>query len=195
MKNTMTGIAWVLLFVAAPALAAQGKMQADTGRAARMQRWEGHMRTELGLTDEQAAKLHATQERFSPQRRDVMQRARAIHEGLRSQLQPGVAANSDSVRKLLDAHQQIRAALAQLDRDQDRELAASLTPVQRARREMMYEHMMMRGRMHGPGRGMMRGQGMGQHGGSMRPGGQDDSQDDAAGEGDDTGEGMPDDQE
>jgi Spy/CpxP family protein refolding chaperone len=164
--NKMKGMAWVLLLAAAPALAAQGRSPTDTGRANRMQRWQNRIRTEMGLTDDQAAKLRATQEKFGPQRRDVMQRARAIHKGLRSQLQPGVAANSDSVRKLLDARSQVRLALAQLDGAEDRELAAYLTPVQRARLEMRREHMMMRRRMHGGyGRGMMRGQG-----GEVRPG-------------------------
>jgi Spy/CpxP family protein refolding chaperone len=189
MKKMMNGMAWVLLFVAAPALAAQGRSPADTGRAARMQRWEAHTRKQLGLTDDQAAKLRATRERFMPQRRDIMQRERAIHEGLRGQLQPGVAANPDSVRKLLDAHMQVRVALTQLDRDQDRDLAAFLTPVQRARIEMMDEHMLMRRMAGGHGRGMrggthpgMRGQGGGQHDESMQPAGEDEGQDDAMGD-------------
>lgn len=203
--NKMNGIACALLLAVAPALAAQGRTPdrdrdrnpSDTGRAGRMQRWQGHMRAQLGLTDDQAAKLRATRERFMPQRRDVMQRERAIHEALRGQLQPGVAANSDSVRKLLDAHMQVRVAQAQLDRDQDRELSAFLTPVQRARIEMMYEHMMMRrmvgghgmrGGMHGGMRGGMRGQ-MGQHDqSSMQPAGDDEGQDDAMGDGDDNGD-------
>lgn len=180
MQRTMKGMAWGLLLVAAPALAAQGKSPADTGRAAMMQRMETHMKKELGLTDDQAAKFHATHERFFPQHRDVMQRGRAIHEGLRSQLQPGVAANADSVRKLLDARQQNRAAMVQLDRDMDRELAGYLTPVQRARLEMMHDAMAMHERMHGPGRGM-RGHEWGHPGGDMHPGG----------EGEGKGEGPP----
>jgi hypothetical protein len=75
------------------------------------------------------------------------------------------------VRKLLDARSQVRSALAQIDQAEDRDLAAYLTPVQRARIEMRREHMMMR-RMHGGyGRGMMRGRGWGgQRSGEVRPG-------------------------
>ena len=185
----MKGTALGMLLIVAPALAAQGKSPADTGRAAMMQRMEAHVKKELGLTDDQAAKLRATHERFEPQRRKLMERQRAIHEALRGQLQPGVAANADSVSKLLDARQQTRAALVQLGRDGDRELAGYLTPVQRARAEMMHEHMMMRQRMrmHGPG-GMWGKRGMGEqggdpHGGHMRPGGG------GGGGGDDEGEG------
>jgi Spy/CpxP family protein refolding chaperone len=180
----MSGMAWALLLVAAPALGAQGKSPADTGRAAMMQRMETHMKKELGLTDDQAAKFHATHERFFPQHRDVMERGRAIREGLRTQLQPGVAANADSVRKLLDARQQNRAAMTQLERDMDRELAGYLTPVQRARLEMMHEHMMMH-----------RGRGREPHGGNMRPGGEGQGDHDGEGEGDDDGDGPPSDQE
>ena len=119
---------------------------------------------EPGLTDDQATKLHATHEKFFPQRRAAMDKGRAIHEALRGQLQPGVAANADSVRKLLDTWQQSRASMLQLDRDLDKELATYLTPVQRARMLMMREHMMgdrMRG--HGEGMGDMDGPG-GMHG-------------------------------
>lgn len=186
--NKMKGMAWVLLLTAAPALAAQGRSPTDTGRANRMRQWQERIRTEMGLTDDQAAKLRATQERFGPQRREAMQRARAIHKGLRGQMQPGVAANSDSVRKLLDARSQVRATLAQIDQAEDRELAGYLTPVQRARIEMRREHMMMR-RMHGGyGRGMMRGgRGWrGQRSGEVRPG------DEAQGEQESVDEGMGD---
>jgi Spy/CpxP family protein refolding chaperone len=170
----MNGMIVMMLVVAASTLAAQHKSPADTGRAAMMQRMEDRVKKELGLTDDQAAKLHATHERFEPQRRRIMERQRALHEALRGQLRPGVAANADSVNKLLDARQQNRAALMQLGRDADRELAGYLTPVQRARLEMMREHMhmmMAHGRMHGPGPGM-RGHRWGPPGGDMHPGGE-----------------------
>src|SRR5258705_325576 len=154
----MTRMTLVLLLAAVPSLAAQGKSPADTGRSPDMQRrrdefrqrHEARGKQELGLTDDQAAKLHATEQRFMQQRHDLMTRGRAIREGLHGQLQPGVAANGDSVRKLLDARQATRATMAQIDRDQDKEMAVYLTPVQRARYEMMHERM-MRARMHGPG--------------------------------------------
>lgn len=165
----MKAMAVMLLLVAAPALGAQAKPPADTSQAARMQRMEAHLKKELGLTDDQAKKLHATHERFFPQRRDVMDKGRAIHDALRDQLQPGVAANTDSVRKLLDSWQQNRAAVVQLERDLDKDLAVYLTPVQRARMVMMHADMMMRGRGHGHGEGMgMDGMdGMGGMGGKM----------------------------
>ena len=163
----MNGMLVLSLLVVASPLAAQHRMSADTGHAAMMQRMEDRVKKELSLTDDQAAKLHAVHERLEPQRRRIMERQRAIHEALRGQLQPGVAANSDSVSKLLDARQQNRGALMQLGRDADRDLATFLSPVQRARLEMMREHMMMARRMHGPGG--MRGMG-GMHGKGGMPG-------------------------
>src|SRR5882672_8219763 len=128
----MNGPIFALMLAVTSTLAAQHNMPADTGHAGMMKRMEDHVRKELGLTDDQAAKLHATHERFEPQRHKIMERQRAIHEALRGQLQPGVAANADSVTKLLDARQQNRAAMIQLGRDADRELAGYLNPVQRA---------------------------------------------------------------
>jgi len=57
-------------------------------------------------------------------------------------MQPGVAANADSVRKLMDDLQAGRADMLKIDQDEDREMAGYLTPVQRAR----YQE--MRARLH-----------------------------------------------
>ena len=60
------------------------------------------------------------------------------------QLQPGIAANADSVRRLMDARDQNRAALAQLERDEEKEMAAYLTPVQRARYQFLRQRLQER---------------------------------------------------
>ena len=131
----MKRIAWLLLLT--PSLLA-GQNPADTGSGGR-QRREAWVREALGLTTDQAAKLDATRARFAPQRRAVMDRRRAIVQGLRGQLQPGIAANADSVRKLLEARDQNRSALVQLQRDEEKEIAGYLTPVQRARLDLLRE--------------------------------------------------------
>jgi len=157
----MKRIALLLFFAAAPVLPAQNP--ADTGRAGRMRQHreefqrqrEARLREALRLTDDQAAKLKATQQRFGDQRRAIMERQHQLGEALRGQLQPGVAANADSLRKLLDAQEQNEAALAQLRRDQNREMAGYLSPLQRARLSLMRQHFarMGRGRGAGPGEG------------------------------------------
>jgi hypothetical protein len=146
----MNRIAWLLLLT--PSLLA-GQNPADTGSGGRHRR-EAWVREALGLTTDQAAKLDATRARFAPQRRAVMERRRAIVRGLRGQLQPGIAANADSVRKLLDARDQNRGALAQLQRDEEKEIAGYLSPVQRARLDLLRERFAgmrsRRGGMRGP---------------------------------------------
>jgi hypothetical protein len=140
----MKRILWVALLLLAPALAAQnpGDSGRDRGQAQRLRqqvlaRWRARVRTELQLNDDQAAKLQATEERFLARRRDIAEQQRAVVQELRDQLQPGVAANGDSVRKLMDARAQNRAALIELEGDEDREIAEYLSPVQHARYQLM----------------------------------------------------------
>ena len=168
----MKPIAWLLLFVTASAVAAQ--TPADTGRAAR---WRQHreefrhrrvarLREKLGLTDKQVTKLQATEQRFGEQRHAILERQRGLAEALRGQLRPGVAANADSLRKLLDAREQNDGALAQVRRDESREMATYLSPLQRARLELMRQRVAGRfGRM-----GMRGGRGWRRHWARFRSG-------------------------
>jgi Spy/CpxP family protein refolding chaperone len=194
----MIRTAWVLLLVAVPALSAQKPAPRDTAamRARHeefQKRMEARLKQDLNLTDDQVTKLRATREKFMTQRRDLMKRGRDVRDGLRSQLQPGVAANADSVKKLLDLRQQLYGSRAQLARDMDRELATYLNPVQRARIEMLAERMMMRQRGRGGwGRGMRDGRpgGPGGWGGPPGPDGRDRMRGGGPPGGDDDGGGM-----
>jgi len=138
------------LLLAAPALRAQNPpdttddAEAQQLRQQLRQRWNQRVRQDLDLTDEQAGKLQGTEDRYLQRRREVAERQRAVNEGLRRQLQPGVAANSDSVRKLMDQRDRNRTALAQLDREEEREISGYLTPVQHARYQMMREQLRRR---------------------------------------------------
>ena len=160
----------MLLALVLPALAAQtpadtsGDAEAEQLRQQIRERWNARVRQDLNLSDDQAAKLQGTEQKFTQQRVDLAQRQRAINEGLRGQLRPGVAANSDSVRKLMDARDRNRTALAEVDRNENREVSGYLTPVQQARYQMMREQLRRRiqeireqrrrrGEMMGPRRG------------------------------------------
>lgn len=141
----------LLLFLSCAApLALGAQTPADTGagahhRPGRMGRedfrkhMEEHLKTALGLTDDQAAKFKATEQRFGEQRRALMERNHKATEALRAQLRPGIAANADSVRKLLDMSEQNEQAMTQLRHDESRELAGYLSPVQRAQLQLMRE--------------------------------------------------------
>jgi Spy/CpxP family protein refolding chaperone len=143
--------------------------QRDTAEAGRLraqieQRFNDRVTQDLNLNADQATKLRATQERFGARRRDVMQQQLARRQALENQMQPGIAANSDSVRKLMDGIQAGRAEMVKIEQDQDREMAGYLTPVQRARYQQMRERLMQRvGEMRmerREGRGFGRGQGV-----------------------------------
>jgi len=158
----------VLLLLAAPAVV-HGQTPADSlGRdSERVQlfqqvrdRWHAHIRENLTLTDDQANRLFATEDKFDATRRPLQQRQAGIARDLNQQLQPGVAANGDVVTRLMNEREDNRLKLEQIDRDEDREMAGYLTPVQRARyqrqrqifRERIRDLMWHRAQMQGRGR-------------------------------------------
>lgn len=122
-------------------------------RAQIEQRFAERVKADLGLTDDQAGKLRATQERFGQRRRALMRQQFERRRALQGQMQPGVAANADSVRKLMDGMQAGRAELLRIEQDEDREMAGYLTPVQRARYQMMRQRFVERVNEMREGRG------------------------------------------
>jgi hypothetical protein len=94
-----------------------------------------------------------------------MQQQADRRRALEDQMQPGVAANSDSVRKLMDGIRGGRAELFKIEQDEDQDMAGYLTPVQRARYQHMRERFIQRvGEMRREGRGIGRGEGRGMGG-------------------------------
>jgi Spy/CpxP family protein refolding chaperone len=167
----------VPLYPAAAQRAANDTVKADSLRHRIEERFAARVQQELGLTKDQAAKLRSTSEQYGGRRREMHARQRQLGEALRAQLQPGVAANQDSVAKLTNAMADLRVASAQSTRDEMKDLAKYLTPVQRARffvmRERLrdrvkdaHEHRGMRG--GGEGRGKDRDGDRGEGGGMGR---------------------------
>jgi hypothetical protein len=160
-----------LAVLLAPGLAAQQRdtlrAPGDTAEAGRLrreieQRFSDRVQQDLKLTSDQATKLRATQERFGTRRRTLMQQQMQRRRAIDDQMQPGVPANPDSLRKLMDGVQTGRAEMLRIDQDENREMAGYLTPVQQARFQQMRERFMQRvGEMRREGRGFGRGQGMG----------------------------------
>src|SRR3990172_2534569 len=136
-----------------PGLAAQEPLpprgrpdSADTERL-RVQieeRFAQRVQRELRLTPDQATKLRASQERFGTRRRALMRQQIERRMALQDQMQPGVAANGDSVKKLMDGFQAGRAEMLKIEQDEDREMAGYRTPVQRARYQMMRQRLFER---------------------------------------------------
>jgi LTXXQ motif family protein len=135
MRATKLLIVTLLAVVAAQAAPAQEgrhRMGREELRQRIEERFTAHAKEQLGLTDEQVTRLGETSRRFGGRRREIESRARAIREALGSQLRPGIAADRDSVTRLTDAALDLRIAYAETFRDELRETAKFLDPVQRA---------------------------------------------------------------
>jgi hypothetical protein len=113
--------------------------RADSLRHRIEERFASRVQQQLGLTDEQATKLRATSRTFGDRRRELRDRERGLKQALWQQLQPGVAANKDSVARLTDALVELKLTAAQGARDEMKELSRYLNPVQRARLYLMRE--------------------------------------------------------
>lgn len=128
---------------------AQDTLLPDPVRAERLrqqveQRFGERLKEELGLTDEQASKLRVAQATIAARRRGMEMEERRLRQALAFQLRPGVAANADSVAKLVDALTNHRVAFAQTFKDEMRELSAILNPVQRGQYLMLRDRLMQR---------------------------------------------------
>lgn len=121
------------------------------------ERFMENYRQQAGLTPDQYQKFRTVAERSFQQRRERQQTEQRLWRALEEQMRPGIAANPDSVTKLLDAIVAARAgALDQIRADQ-KEYATFLSPVQRAQLFLAIERLqrniedMMRRRMGGGG--------------------------------------------
>jgi len=125
-------------------------------------RFAARVQQELGLTNDQAAKLRASSQTYGARRRELRSKEIALREALAAQLRPGVAANQDSVTKLTDALLDLRVSSAQTSRDEMKDMAKYLNPVQRARVLLIRERMLRRFE-EGHSRDAMRGHRMRGH--------------------------------
>ena len=139
----------VAVLCAMPAAASAQDTVNDPVRAQRLremveQRFAERLREDLGLSDDQTTKVRVTLGGLAAKRRGMEQDERRLRQALTYQLRPGVAANPDSVAKLVDALTNHRVAFAQTFKDEMRELAAILNPVQRGQYLLMRDRLMQR---------------------------------------------------
>jgi hypothetical protein len=86
----------------------------------------------MGLTEAQATQLQEVTGRTAERRRELEIENRRLHQALARELRPGVAADARVIRRTLDSLVAVRIAVAELPREEQRELAGFLTEVQRA---------------------------------------------------------------
>ena len=156
--NGLKALVFAVLAAAPVQGMAQDTVPPDPVRAQRLrqeieQRFGERLRVELGLNDEQASKLRVALATISARRRGMELDERRMRQALAAQLRPGVAANADSVTKLVDALTNQRVAFAQTFRDEMRELATILNPVQRGQYLMLRDRLMQRAQDLMQGRG------------------------------------------
>jgi len=127
----------VLILVASTLATPVMAQQRDAPFRARMrqnieERFLDRLRTELRLTDTQQRQLREISRVHAARRVELEERQVLIRDALQSQLRPGVAADKDSVEKLLSAMMEARIGYLESFRDELNALTPVLDPVQRA---------------------------------------------------------------
>jgi hypothetical protein len=149
-------------------LHAQGavRRQEPTPRASERRVMEQRVRQGLwraakqraGLTDDQMNRLARSSERFEGRRRTMLQEERRQRQILRAELAPRANPNQERVGVALDRLLVLQRDRLDLQIEEQRELAAFMTPVQRARFLALQEQVRRRvqslqGRRAGAGAG------------------------------------------
>src|SRR2546429_5473564 len=96
----MKSLLWILMLATALPVVAQepgdtvgapppSGAEAQQLRKQIRQRWNEHVRSTLGLSDDQTAKLQATEQRFEEQREPIRARQRQVNQALNAELALG----------------------------------------------------------------------------------------------------------
>jgi hypothetical protein len=107
-------------------------------------RFAARVQEELGLTDAQTSKMRQTTTKWFGFRRDLDAQQRQLRQQLASQLRPGVAANQDSVSRLMSQLMEIKVRYAESFKQESGEMSGYLTPVQQAQYFIMRERLLDR---------------------------------------------------
>jgi len=134
------------LLLAAGALpaAAQDGPRAELLRRQLERRFAEQLRTQLQLSEEETSRVGAIMSASAERRRDLEAAERRYRAALAGQLRPGIAADPDSVNRLLDGLAQNRVDYARVMQDEMKELATVLTPVQRGQLFLMRDRLLQR---------------------------------------------------
>lgn len=135
-----------LFVVAAGRGLAQEAAPPDSARAEQLRqevetRFAARVKEQLGLTDDQSRRLQATVRDYFRKRRLLEMEEQRLRREVSAELRPGIAADSDRLGRLLDDLVDVRVRYAQSYRDESRELAKYLSPVQRGQYFLMRERL------------------------------------------------------
>lgn len=148
MRRTVPGLLALLLVLALTgSLAAQaGAPRAQQLRREVEQRFATMLRQELALTDEQDERVRAILGTHGERRRVLEVQEQLLRRALMAQLRPGIAAQPDSVDRLVEGITALRVRHAQAIQEEMVELGTALTPVQRGQLFLMRERLLQRAR-------------------------------------------------
>lgn len=154
MRPTILALTGLLLAGAAIPAAAQG---GPPPRAAQMrdrieQAFLQRTKEELRLTDEQTEKMSKVVSAWGEKRRALEDEERELRRTIDGELRPGVAADAAVLNRSIDALTANRVAYAQSFQGEMQELAAFLSPVQRAQFLTLRDRLLMRVREMQQGR-------------------------------------------
>lgn len=157
--------------------AARGEALDPAARRAQLEqqirnRIGNQLKNGLKLTDDQFAKLQATNKRFEEKRRLLVEQERDARMGMRDLMIAGDTVNQGKVSAALDKMLQIQRQRFELIEQEQKELAGFLSPMQRARFLGMQEQMRRRMDDMRAQAGGRRGQNVGPNGPPMGPMGQ-----------------------
>ena len=130
-----------------PGMGRRGAFRQQRAQQLRTQieeRFGQRVQVELGLTDQQMERLRAAERNTRDRHQVLADREQDLRRAVGEQLKPGVAANADSLGRLLEAIAQNHVSRAQEEQQEMRDLGQFLTPVQRARLLIMRQALMQR---------------------------------------------------
>jgi hypothetical protein len=130
-----------LILLASPAVAQNPAPARQELMRQVTERFMENYRQQAGLTPEQNQRFRTIAQRTFQQRRQRQQREQQLWRALELQMRPGMAANPDSVTKLLDEIVASRATAVEEARSDQKEFATFLSPVQRAQLFLAFERL------------------------------------------------------
>lgn len=146
MKHRIAGLvlAGTLMALGSIPLSAQEGPRAAALRRELELRFARQVQEQLQLSEEQTTKVRDIMSGYAERRRELELQERQLRVALNSQLRPGIAANPDSVNRLVDAIATGRVIYAQLVQEEMRELSTVLDPVQRGQLFLMRDRLLQR---------------------------------------------------
>ena len=151
------GVTLLLALLAAAPAAAQRPGEPDVERAELETRFRQAfarvVRERVGLNDDQMRRLGPVNEKHAVQRRQLQMEERSARIALQRALRVPETADSAQVSALIDRMLRLQQQRVELLRAEQRELAAFMTPIQRARYMALQEQLRRQLEQRGQGRG------------------------------------------